>query len=406
MHMKNITILFAIVGSLISLQMAFASSLENLEWQGGVGVNYGSREVNDGLSAKDSQSGRDTSVQKTKTLEYRAALAAQGQVKPFDWRLGIRTKNSANNDFVLFAQNSDLTIGLESAWLKYKTQIFDADLFLTMGRQANNFWFEDISENLFSATDRFDGLGWNLEHGKFSLGFSQFVLGANNRGTKQGSSYTATDHSNSVGSTPSAIAWLVGAQPRVKWNISENIDTNLALGFYKWVNTTSFYTNTIHGGVDSVSSGASTGSVKLDNAKQFQIYNTWNFPYEIKLFGEWVKNSKQVNYTGTSIGTDQLAWVGGLQYGNLTNLHGAQATVGYTEKGLGSVVGELSSGHISPDNKGFFYMISYAAFANMQLTGKVYFLEEISDKQSNGTPSRNNQHHKTTYWVFNTNFSF
>lgn len=391
---------------LTSLVPASSQAVDNVTWDASVGARYYYRSVDDGLDAKNQVSGRNTSNQYSKTMEYRGALAAEGKVKLLDWRFGIRTRNAANNDYVLFTQNQDYAIGIDTSYFRYQTQLGVTDLSVSLGRQKGAFQFESFSENLFSHAVRFDGLNWLFAQNSWGIGLGQYSLGALNKGTVGGSTYTTTDHSNSAGSTGSALAYLLTVQPYMELTLSKNIHTKLATGFYHWSHTDYFYSNTIHGGVASVSSGSSTGSLSFSNARQIQILNSWDFPFEMRLFGEWVKNLAEVNYTNSNTGANPKAWVAGLQYGSADHWHGTQATYAYTEKGLGAVAGDLTSSRIPPDNKGQIIALTYAAFENMQITGRAFFLNEISHKQSNGAAVTSTQDHKTTIWELGSTFNF
>lgn len=228
---------FLFISALLNLN-AFA--FEEVKWSGEAGLRYYSRNVNDGLESKNSVTGRDTSLQRTKTLDFRALVTATGNAEPFEWHFGLRTKNTANDDYVLFNQNQDLAVGIESAYLRHNSSLWNGTLGAAFGRQKGAFLFEPYSENLFAEATRFDGLGWFYESGIFSLGLGQYSLGGRSNGTVTGSSYTTTDHANSQQATNASLAFLISVQPSLAIKLSEKVLTGLSVGFYHWGRTDSF----------------------------------------------------------------------------------------------------------------------------------------------------------------------
>ena len=432
--MKNLLVLG--VASLI----ATSAMAGDMKWNGSAGMRYQAIGINDGLSSTNTAasgiggtSGSDLSGLSIRKYQIRANLGVRGGWENVEYGVGIRTQgnsgtgNVVNTDFSTFAGATDSTVGLEQAWFKYFNEFAGAKVSVTIGRGAAVFLADGYTENLFANALRLNGLGWNFNYGMFGLNLGQYVLGTRG-GNASYEAYTANSQSSAANKT--TFSALYGFQGFGKWKFADEIDTTLALGFYKYSNVNGFFTNWSAGGTSPLSqntagNGASVAAntawaLKMDNPQIWQVYNQWKLPYNLMFTGEiaWNKtvaeNTAVANWSTAAATTNarKTAWAISLLYGPamLKKAHDFHVGAAYGVKGIGSVVGATSSPYIAPDNKYIALAGGYALADSFTVGVKAGWLTELEKMNSTTGTAYNGanagQNTKTSLFELNAGVSF
>ena len=216
------------------------------------------------------------------------------------------------------------------------------------------------------------------------------------------SSYSKNEASDAVAATQSAFAVVYGFAPYAKIKVANDIDTTVSIAYYNWSNADNL-TNTIHGGYNSVTlnPNATTGTVNLNSPKFWHVYNQWNFPYKLHATGEWTMNKKTL-YANSTVEADRKSWMAGAGYGVVKLAGDLSFDYFYVSKGIASVLGAITNGGIKPDNKGHLFYLRYSPWNKITAGASVYFLEEKSRLESNGTASAQFQKQSQIYLTIGT----
>lgn len=390
--------------ALAAVLLAPAAARAEVQWSGSTHTRYRLFDYDDGLGSKDA-AGKDLSKQKLRAWDYRGNVVARAAWENVEAFLGMRLSNVQVNDFNTFNNGGDGTVRLDLAGMKYSlkpTESLAASL--TVGRQASPWFFDKLAQHVYDTDVRWDGFHWDLKYGDFGFMASQFVWGARDQGAMGASSYTENEATSSVATTQGGMSVLYAFEPWAKLKLTPEIDTTLAVAFYNWSNAENL-SNTIHGGYNSstMNPNAATGTVVVNNAKIWHVYNQWNLPWNLHAVGELTFN-KKVFYTGTREEADSKSFLAGAGYGALKGAGDWTFDYFYTSKGIASMVGLLTNGGIRPDNKGHLFYLRYSPFPKWTLAVVSYFLKEKADKTAAGVATPLSQ--KQMQWYFSAGVVF
>jgi len=410
----------------LAVAAMFATSAANaadMKWSGSAGWRFEHTNYDDQLNSKSNVgttagvAGKDISKQMTRTHAVRANLGVTGGQGNVEYGAAVRTTGATiNTDYVSPNNSLDRAIGLSEAWFKYSHDFGMVDMEAVFGRQTNVFAY-DASQQLFDNDVRFDGFAQQFKFGMFGLNMSQYILGAHTANNTVGAStYTKTENTEANPNTQHNFSTLIGFQPTMKWKFTDEINAMFAVGYYLW--NYDAVANTIGGGYNSstLNPNAVTGTVKVDNPKQWQLYTAWDLPFHLGASFEYIMNKKTFyRYGGatageaTAIEADNKAWSLGLTYGKVRHAHDWAVGYAYGVKGLASVLGTYSNDKFAPDNKGHTVWAKYALGDNLNIGWRGMFLKEKSHKLSTGAPysgANNTQDQKTNYWELTAGVTF
>jgi hypothetical protein len=377
-----------------------------MKWTGGADWRYSQTNSDDNLNTKDAN-GRDTSTAKTKAHEIRANIGATGGWENVEWGVGVRTTNTANDDFTTMTNNSDLAIGVGQAWFRYLQDFGSMNLNITAGRQKNVLAYDAVSQNLFDNDVRWDGLGWQLNFGMFGLNMAQYVLGAKQGATAgAASTVTNTAATEADAGLNQKFNYLFAFQPHMNWKFTDEIEAMFAVGYYMWKDM---------GGANAIpaTTGATATNFALQNLRQWHFLTGWTLPYNLNFNGELVMANKQ-KYDVHSVGlatvnpeAGRSAWSLGLTYGALKKAHDFTVGYAYGTKGIASVDNRYTYEKFAADNQGHTINVGYALADNFTIGWKGLFLKEKEKiNPANGLAYTTNQEHKTTYWELTAGVMF
>lgn len=399
---------------LISL-LAFAASLfvspqaarAELQWSGNVVTRYRIFNYNDSMSSvNNATDNKDVSKQRLRAWDFRGSVLAKATTEGgWEGVFGMRTWNVIVNDFVTANNAVDYTVRIDQAYGRKVCKIENAGEYtFTLGRQGTIILTDKLAQPLYDNDVRWDGFSVSAKHGMFGLVAGAFVEGAKSGGVAGASTYTENDATEHAATTQSGFTAHYAIQPNATFKVSDDIETTVGVGYYAWSNTNG-YTNTIHGGYNSVTlnPAADTGTVAIDNARMWHLYNSWKLPYMLRGTIEFLRN-KQGSYTVGGVGLDRDSLLLGLGYGGLKVAGDFAVDYYFQNKGLGSMPGSLTNGGVRPDNKGHMVYLRYMAVNNVTLGVVYYNLEEKSGKTSLGGASRVKQ--KQTQWYFTAGANF
>lgn len=418
----------------------------DLKWNGSVGTRYSHKKLDDSLGATG-VGGANVSVVTTKKHDIRANLGVTGGSDHLDYGFGLRTGSTttANSDWAAYnADSADLSVTVGEAYFRYSNDYGFGDLDVTFGRAKNVFAHDTNGEFLFDNDVRFNGFGWKWKMGNFGFNASQYILGARNRASANGtSSWTKSDETTMDGTTGgSGFGYLFGFQPTFNFRFSDDIESLFAFGYYNWSNTGAGtnYANSLHGEQRTNTAGkvAGASAALTDNGQTFLVSNPkqmqflWDttLPMDLSFTFEFIRNKKYFYdyfYAGTAsqqaAGTygsgnsrevKRNAYHGTLAYGKLGKAHSYKVSYGYGSKGLASVVNYYSNSSFLADQKGHTIKAAYAVTDSLTLSGKFMSLKEVSNLDADGnapgnTTTSNNasgRNHKVNYWELAAGVAF
>jgi hypothetical protein len=389
--------------ALAALLLPAAAQAETT-WSGGTSWRHLIRINDDGLSTKNA-AGKDSSKSTVKAHQFRADLNAFTKGEDFDWGVGFRTYDRANSEWLSLQNNSDLAITLENAFLRAHYAYWGLNLDVTLGRAKTVIFYDSIGQALFDKDNRWDGLGWAWTSGAFGLNASQYILGARSGSTALGSSsFTRTDATESVSSTPSGFGMLYSIQPHVKFKVSDEIEAIVAVGYHHWagVGGTSTYENAVHGG--TAGTVGNTLPVILDNPRQWQLMTEWTLPMKLRFVGEYIQN-KKVLYGPRGVSTNKEAQNGALSlalaYGKVKKANDFSLSYAYVRKGIASSINTFSNSNMNADNLGHLIEGKYALADGFTLTTKVELYREKAKLGGDGlaltAPNQNRRQTQNRY---------
>lgn len=402
--------------------IATSANAAEMKWSGSTGWRYEQTKRDDQLNS--TITGKNTSVQTTKTHGIRANLGVTGGWENVEYGFGVRTGGAGriNDDHVTLQNNGDLALGVEQAWFRYLRDFGSMDLSVTIGRQKNVLAYDTVSQNLFDNDVRFDGAGWQFKFGMFGLNAAQYILGAKSGATEGASTYSRTEASQAVGLQNSKFNYLLAVQPHMMWKFTDDIETMFAVGYYHWSDSSE--QNRTGGGVNNTWNAGGTvtptasANFNVHNPRQWHFLNTWVLPYNLAFNAEYVMNKKAA-YTFRNIagygGTvypeaDRSAWSAALTYGSLKKAHDFTLGYAYGTKGLASLINAYSYEKFAADNEGHTFSAGYAIADNFHLGWKGLFLKEKSklDPATGLAYSGVNraQQMKTKYWELSAGVMF
>jgi len=375
-----------------------------LQWNGNLITRYRIFDFNDGLGSL-SAGQKDISKQHLRAWDYRASMLGRATSETgWEGGFGIRTSNVPVNDFVLSNNNADFTVRIDQAYGRKVNKFEGGEYGFTFGRQATIILTDKLAQHLYDNDIRWDGFSASGKYGMFGVVAGAFVEGAINQGASTTSSFTSTDATDAVAATQSRMTMHYAIQPNATFKITDDVETMVAVGYYTWNGTTGV-ANTIHGGFNAstLNPNADTGSVNVDNARLWHLYNTWKLPYTLRASFEFVQN-KETFYTVNGAEASGSATQFGLGYGGVKEPGDFALDYFLVNKGLASMPGSLTNGGIKPDNKGHLAYLRYHAVKGIILAVVYYNLAEKAQKTSAGVASRVNQ--KQQQWYFTAGTSF
>lgn len=378
-------ILFA---GLVSFTVVEARA-EELKWSAKSGVRFTRRVHNDGLETRNA-AGKDSSKSTNDRYEMRAGLGVSGKAGPVEWGVAVRTQAAATNEWVQVQSAQDRGIGVELAYGRYVTTLFDGDFLAIFGRQKPLFLFDGVGQILVDSDVRFDGFGWNWKKGNFGLVLTQYVQGARSLGVAGASTFTHTEATDASPDTQGGFAWKLSFQPSYKWKISEDMEAQFALGYHHSTGTSGnsaagFFNNAIHGG--QAGTAGVTTAVSMDNARQWQALAITTLPWRLRASAEYVRNKKTLYGTRaapTNKETDNVAYSIGLAWNKVKSAGDWAATYHFVHKGVGSVVGAYSDGDVSPDLAGHLLGVTYGLAESVNIIGRYLNFHELGKVDGNG----------------------
>jgi hypothetical protein len=383
--MKKLFVLAA-----VSLVATSANAAE-MKWNGSMGYNYTIDHIESGLNSKNNATDqKDISKRTTKAHWIRANLGATGGWENVEWGAGMRTGGTTitNNDLVNVQNGQDRALGLELAWFRYLKDFGSMNMNLTIGRQTNVLAYDNVQQTLFDVDNRFDGFGWKFNYGMFGLNAAQYVTGASSQGTQGASTYTKTAASEATANQYSKINYLLAFQPHMTWKFSDEIETFLSVGYYKWSDNSQ--TNAIGSGTTiagTVPTVGATDTITMHSPRQWHVYNAWTLPYSLKFKGEYVMTNKRKYVFAVPTYTlkdgkeaDRTAWSLGLSYGSVGKAQDFMLSYSYGTKGEASVINRYTYDSFAADRKGHMFNGAYSLADNFNLGLEMIFLKEKNTK--------------------------
>lgn len=408
-----------VVLAVVSLVATSANAAE-MKWSGSTGWLYSIQNEEDGLNSKNNATAQKNISKRTTKAHYiRANLGVAGGWENVEWGTGIRTGQATNFDYVNVQNGTDRAIGLEQAWFRYLKDFGSMNMNVTFGRQMNVLAFNGVEQTLFDSDVRFDGLGWKFNYGMFGLNAAQYVTGARSGAADTASTYNKTDASESNPGTVAKMNYLLAFQPHVTFKFSDEIETFLAVGYYKWSDNSN--SNTIGSGATwntgTVATVGATDTIKVHSPRQWHVYNTWTLPYGLKFRAEYVLNKKHTYveaapayglYDGKE--AERSAWSAGLSYGALGKAQDFMLSYAYGTKGEASMINRYTYDIFATDRKGHMINAGYSVADNFNLGVEVVMLKEknvMSPRTGTArTGTNSGEAYKSNYYGLNAGVAF
>jgi hypothetical protein len=396
--------------------VATSAHAGEMKWSGGMDWRYDQDKYDDSLGSS-SGTAATNSQQKVREQAIRANLDVTGGWDNIEYGVGVRTTNTANNYYTRLGANTDPSIGLDQAWVKYSHDFSVLDLNVTLGRQKNIFAYDATSQILFDNDVRWSGLGWNFKLGSFGLNAGQYVLGSDS-----GSTSTSTNSNY----TNQNISMMYGFQPYMNWRFTDEIDAMLAVAYYSWNNLNSTSNGNLGNGGYQANAGTTgpdttalaAGTLPIGSLHQWDFTANVNLPYNFALGGEYTLAQNGVyGLTSTSAAapsnsaTDKSLWTAGLVYGKVKKAHDWSLSYYYANKGIASSINAYANELFPADNKGHIIEAKYNIADNFHVGAEALFLKAKSNTNGAGTlysasAATANQQEKSTYWEVNAGVNF
>lgn len=381
----------------------------NISWNGSTHLRYSRASLDDNLNLSDNR-GNSQSQLTNSAWGIRGEIGATGGWDNIEWGTSLATSGSStapNEAYQNFDSansaggnvNGDLNVRVNRLWFRYGNDWGFGDIGVTIGRQSAAFAVGEGQLFIDKDVD-LDGFGWTWRWGSFGLNAGQYILGGINRGTTGVSNITRSDATEIAGSQ-STFSVLYAFQPTFKWRFTDEIEAMFAVGYYYWANTTgTAYQNPLlnfeNSGFQSTTGQAlfdlnSTATVSVENSKQWQFLANVTLPWMLHARGEVIINKDHfygtpgtVAQASNTIKLGKTAWEAAISYGELKKAQDFMVSYSYSSKGLGAVLTALTNNEYEAGLKGHTISAGYAIANNLHLSGELYILEEINNKNNQG----------------------